>query len=285
MYRNWSSEDWDKFEKLVEAFHATLPDNYYEVQRGVTLRGPTGATHEIDVLLQPRGLYSAPVIISCKFESNPVGPDHVREWATVVEEVAAAKGVIVSKSGFTQDAKKIAENPERRIELWQMRGLTESDFDGYIQKVSIHAILKEPYVPGDSVNFVVASPQQGINKEKIPFRFSKQTRDQLYLRDEQDNIRENLWDEFVKFYYENVSLDKDILQHTIKFDEPRFIVVNGQHLIFKSFSFEIHHRDHSFDVEFDALEHFNLVYENVITGETKLVPTELVHWAERSPDQ
>ncbi len=282
MFRNWSKDDWRKFEKLIEAFHTTFHGDHYEVQKDVTLTGQTGGTHQIDVLLRPRSPYSGPVIVSCKFENSPTGPDHVREWSTVVNEVAAAKGVIVSKSGFTPDAIAIAQNPERRVELWHVRELNEKDFDGYIQKISIQATLKEPYIPENTVHFVVEPTQKGAIREKIPFRFSRRTRNELYLRDEQDTIRENLWDEFVKFYYENVSIDKDILQHTIKFEEPRFIVVNGRRFIFRSFSFEIHHRLHTFEIEFDALEHFNLVYENVITKETKLVPTELVHFVEKT---
>lgn len=280
MFRNWTKDDWRNFEKLVAAFHATLPGDYYEVKHDVTLRGSTGATHQVDVLLLPKALHSAPTIISCKFESSPIGPDHVREWSTVVAEVAAAKGIIVSKSGFTPDAIEIAKNPERRLELWQMRELTESDFDGYIQKVSIHATLKVPYVPEHTVKFNVATTEDKTAKE--PLRFSIETRDQFYLRDEQDNLRENLWDEFVRFYYENASIDTDILKHKIEFNEPRFLVINGRRLIFKNFSFEIHHRSHTFPIEFDALDHFNLVYENVITRETKLVPAELVPLVERS---
>jgi hypothetical protein len=279
--KNWSKKDWEKFEKLITVCHKLFAQSNAQVDHNVKLRGASGVDHQIDVLVKEYSLYTPLIIISCKFESKKVGIRHAKEWSSVVADVGAAKGVIVSKAGFSPRAITYAKDLRNRLELWQIQELTESDFDGYIQKVMIEATMWVPTVPKNSVIFQGQTTDPSLPKQKIPINFSARNRDELYLRDDKDQLCENLWDEFVKFYYRNVNPD----QHIYKFDftpsQSRFIVIQGRKFNFKRFYCEIHEEPYRFQVDFDVLEYFKLQYKNAITGETRLIPIGLVEYFER----
>ncbi len=64
-----------------------------------------------------RPIVGGRVIVQCKRYSNPVGVVAVRELAGVMHQEKASKGVIITTSGFTTDAKRFAEREGGRIEL------------------------------------------------------------------------------------------------------------------------------------------------------------------------
>ncbi|MEW6217138.1 MAG: restriction endonuclease [Candidatus Bipolaricaulota bacterium] len=268
---------WKGLEDLVAEFHRWLPGELFDVEQNRRLADCAGSTAQIDVLLKPRTPYQAPILISCKCLSSPVGVEHAREWASVVQQFGAAKGVIVSISGFTRRAKRFAETPTNRVELWQVRELVDKDFNGRIRRLRIVGTFAVPCVPEGSVTFRVRrmGPDQGP-AAPVPFRFSYEDRDRLFLQDEHGNIRENIWDEFAEQYERQVSLEKGIIPIRIAYGEPRYLTINNVRYQFVEFSAEVHQRQHEVTSEVDARDRFSHVYENALTGDQRPIPTDLV---------
>lgn len=66
----------------------------------------TGAKRQIDVLVHEKvGQYDINIIIDCKDYKKPVDVKGVEEFAGLLDDVGAQKGVLVCPSGFTPNAK------------------------------------------------------------------------------------------------------------------------------------------------------------------------------------
>lgn len=265
---------WKHFERLVAQIHDVLDGSNYTVTHNATLTEASGATHQIDVLLTPKTAFTGPVLISCKSSESPVGIDHIREWADIVNHLGAAAGVIVSPTGFTAGAIAAAKDPTRRISLWVPRPLTANDFapdekspDGYIREVNTQAIIREPRPQPETFVLDVESitgQREGIT---LSFRFSAETRDSFYLRDDRDNVVGNLWDDYVetatKLPASGIARVEPV--------EPRFIVLEGHRLRFKSLSMYVEIAEHIIDINVD-LAKTAFGYENVATQAVKIIP-------------
>jgi hypothetical protein len=258
----------------VARIHELLDGDYYTVQHDVVLTEPDGGTHQVDVLLKPKNSYARPILLSCKSSKHPIGPDHVREWESVVQGTGAAAGVIVSPTGFTDDAVKLSKAETRRISLWKVRRLSADDFGpdersptGYIRGVGVTMHLKYSRPREDTFVLDVESASGRREGRTIPFTFSARTRERGYLRDEHDNLVGNLWDQYV------VAAEalKQSGSARVEYAEPRFLVLDGHRLRFKSLSMEIEVLEHVVKFEIDVTRNA-FAYENVVTGEVKFVP-------------
>ena len=61
-----------------------------------------------------------------------MGPSIVRNLAQIVQDAGLSKGVIVSKMGFTKQAKDYAK--AKNIGLVELRKPLDRDWDGYIRR-------------------------------------------------------------------------------------------------------------------------------------------------------
>ena len=129
-------QGWQKFEHLVARIHQVLGGGRFTIEQDVTLTEPSGAEHQIDVVLTPKGPFLGRILVSCKSSSVRVGMDHVREWADIVQHTGSAAGIIASPTGFTSGAIDLAKNPTRRVSLWVARLLTIEDFPSSINPTS-----------------------------------------------------------------------------------------------------------------------------------------------------
>ena len=77
--------------------------------------------------------------VSCKWRNRKVEISHVREWASIVQDAALSKGVIVSKSGFTKGAKELAA--VKGIGLIELRKPTDEDWGDGITDVRVELII------------------------------------------------------------------------------------------------------------------------------------------------
>lgn len=265
---------WKHFERLVAQIHDVLDGSNYTVRHNVTLTEASGATHQIDILLTPKTAFTGPVLISCKSSESPVGIDHIREWADIVNHLGAAAGVIVSPTGFTTGAIAAAKDPTRRISLWVPRPLTANDFspddespNGYIREVNAQAIIHEPRPQPDTFVLDVESITGKYEGITLQFSFSAETRDSYYLRDDRDNVVSNLWDDYVEAA---TKLPASGLAR-VEPMEPRFIVLQGHRLRFKSLSMHVEIVEHVININVD-LAKMAFGYENAVTGAIKIVP-------------
>jgi HJR/Mrr/RecB family endonuclease len=98
--RHLRSVDWFQFEKLVELLYQKLG---YQVTR----RGGANPDGGIDLLITKDGLTSA---IQCKqWRQWKVGVKAVREFLGALTDSGIQKGIFITLSGYTGDAKQLAQ--------------------------------------------------------------------------------------------------------------------------------------------------------------------------------
>lgn len=95
-----------ELELLVQKIQQQLAPKA-EVLHNVKLVGRrTGAKRQIDVLVCERiGQYEINIVIDCKDYKNPVDVKGVEEFAGLLDDVGAQKGVLVCPTGFSDNAK------------------------------------------------------------------------------------------------------------------------------------------------------------------------------------
>lgn len=288
MLSSFPVKRWKQFENLVASIHSVLNTADYTVESDVTIQEPSGARHQVDVLLRPKTEFAGPVLVSCKAWSDPVGVDHIREWADIVQHTGAAAGVVVAESGFTSGAIEAAKNVSRRLSLWRPRKLTHEDFGpdersphGYISRVQTKGRIRDPQFVEGSLHFGLVRADGTSGGHEIEYTFSADTRKQWYARDELDNISANLWDIFAA----RVSAAEDSGVIEVPFKEPTFLVFSGVKFRIQRMSFEVVVRIHEFVIDVDMLKR-GLAYENVVTGAVRIVPLpQLQGWQQPSTEE
>lgn len=110
----------EAMEGLVERYF-TLQG--YPLRRNARVRGASGALHEVDILLETR---EGPVVVEVKNHSRPVPKEVVMKAYEVAQDIGARGAVVVSASGFTEGARRVAAS--LRVEL-----LTLDDILSYIE--------------------------------------------------------------------------------------------------------------------------------------------------------
>jgi hypothetical protein len=102
-----TTQNWQAFEAEVANLFRALGLN---VQRDYNLAG-----NQVDILLSEKTTSGKTLrtIVECKFHRNPVGNQYIRQLSSVFEFAKASKladhAILVSSSGFTKDARLVAE--------------------------------------------------------------------------------------------------------------------------------------------------------------------------------
>lgn len=123
--------DWKIYESVTKYIYETLGKGYgvkivgYGSNFKVT--GISGVKHQIDVLTaQTNGIHTTQTAIECKYLKNKVSKDPVMKLSETIKDSGIEKGIIVSRSGFTDDA--IAQARNLNIGLVELREIEEKDF-------------------------------------------------------------------------------------------------------------------------------------------------------------
>jgi hypothetical protein len=108
-------ESWQEFEALAERIYRALsPDAV--VRAGEQILGKSGAMRKIDVSIRTRAAgQDLLVIVDAKKHKKKVSMEQVSAFAGQVEDVRASKGVMISDSGYTGGAIKVAR--DRGVDL------------------------------------------------------------------------------------------------------------------------------------------------------------------------
>jgi Restriction endonuclease len=116
-------QNWGGFEQLVAELHET---GEVSIERNVTLKGRSGASRQIDVLIRHKqGLYEHLVVAECKYWNSPVERSDVDVVIMTVREIGASCGVIFSTKGFQSGA--VLQAKHDGIELYRVRDLTTEE--------------------------------------------------------------------------------------------------------------------------------------------------------------
>jgi len=115
-----SIKDWKDLETRVLALFLNLG---FEAKHNVKIRG-VRSTHTVDVLaVSEFGGLRFQVIVECKYWKTKVKKTQVAALYSIVSDIGAEKGVIISKVGFQTGAKKFAR--KSNIELYTYEQFTE----------------------------------------------------------------------------------------------------------------------------------------------------------------
>ncbi|MDE0302624.1 MAG: restriction endonuclease [Gammaproteobacteria bacterium] len=106
--------EWQSYEKLVK-------DIYQELGKAAGVKiecwgpacraqGKSGEYHQIDVLTShDDGIHTYKTAIECKYWNKKVSKRSILELSSMLQDTGIEKGVLISKSGFTNSAKMVAK--------------------------------------------------------------------------------------------------------------------------------------------------------------------------------
>ena len=141
--------DWESYEDMVRYIYEQLGrlDSVKILCSGSDCKvmGKSGVNHQIDVLTSHRaGPHSYKTAIECKYWKDKVQKDTITKLSEILEDAKIEKGILVSKSGFTQDAVKFAEY--KNISLVELREPTDADWKGRVRDIVININVLIPNV-------------------------------------------------------------------------------------------------------------------------------------------
>ncbi|OYZ21765.1 MAG: hypothetical protein B7Y39_08665 [Bdellovibrio sp. 28-41-41] len=117
-------KDWGGFEKLISDMNNT---GEVKAEHNVTLRGLSGATRQIDVLITHKeGLFEHKILGECKFWKEKVQRSDVDVMASAMGDLAASKGVFFTTKGYQEGAEIFAKS--KNIDLFMVRDLTDEEW-------------------------------------------------------------------------------------------------------------------------------------------------------------
>ena len=141
--------NWRSYEETVKDIYATLGKS-----RGVEIEcwgpsckieGKSGVSHQVDVLTTfSDGVHKYRTAIECKYWNKKVPKDVIAKLESIVQDTSIDKGVVVSKMGFTDDAKSYAEF--KNIGLVELRKPIDKDWEGTIRTININMRINMPHV-------------------------------------------------------------------------------------------------------------------------------------------
>ena len=114
-------KNWKHLQKMVQQMFLEMNCHAEEEKRIDTVRGTFDAdVYIVDSCKAPEMIY----IIECKYWGTRVPMSVVREFRTVVSDIGAHLGIIVSMEGFQEGAYRVAENTNIKLFSWD-------DFNDY----------------------------------------------------------------------------------------------------------------------------------------------------------
>jgi len=104
------TDTWKTFETLTQRIQQQLAPEAV-VTHDEKLKGKSGVLHQCDVVLRaPVGQYEFFAVLECKDWAEKVGLDVIRSFQSKISDIEAMKGIVVSASGFTSEAKRFAQS-------------------------------------------------------------------------------------------------------------------------------------------------------------------------------
>lgn len=113
-----ANSDWLDLEHLVAKIQRSLAPDASVEHNAKVFGVDTEVERQIDVLVKQRiGQYEMMIAIDCKDYKTPVDVKGVEEFAGMISDIRANKGVLVCPAGFSATAKKLAK--KKQIELYR----------------------------------------------------------------------------------------------------------------------------------------------------------------------
>lgn len=136
-----SGKSGTRYERLAAMVWKILHEQN-AVIHDVRMAGTSRVKHQIDVRMQRDG-EALHVLIECKdydLRGAKVGLGVVRDFRSVIEDVGAGEGIILTCNGFTRDARKYAK--AKGIKLVLLRAAEPTDLQGRLQKIVLNIRIR-----------------------------------------------------------------------------------------------------------------------------------------------
>jgi len=174
---------WKKFEILASEIQKELsPDA--EVNHNIKIKGEDSKVdRQIDILVKKQvGQYPLLIVMQCKDERAPLDVNAVGEFASVISDVRANKGALVSSSGFTPAAINLAK--QKGIDVFRLVDLQNKNWKSY---ASLPAAAVFDKVEGYRLKFAV-NPDFPPERFSIPMKILEDVPNIILYRENGDKI-------------------------------------------------------------------------------------------------
>lgn len=149
------SLNWKAYESITKYIYETLgKESHVNIEGfGASCKviGKSGVSHQIDVLTsESDGTHTYKTAIECKYWNKKVNKDTVMKLWTIMTDSAIERGIIVSRNGFTPDARKFANH--YNIELIQLRehGKEDHTIQNEVEilgfELQTHMVIRRPQI-------------------------------------------------------------------------------------------------------------------------------------------
>jgi hypothetical protein len=138
-----SSKEGTRYERLAAVVFKSLSEQSVVIH-DFRLRGDSTVKHQIDVLIEIRGVRKR-TLIECKdFDKSGrrVGIGTLRDFRSVVEDTNADDAFVLTCTGYTRPARQYAK--AKGIKLAVMRLLEDKDWEGRFTQIGINLHIQVP---------------------------------------------------------------------------------------------------------------------------------------------
>lgn len=105
------SECGKKFNKLlIEKIEDIFKNRGYKTETDLTLSSSSGEEHKIDIYVgREFDLHKERIVLECEVKESPLDKQIVEKLDNILQDTKANKGIIISPSGFTNEAETFAK--------------------------------------------------------------------------------------------------------------------------------------------------------------------------------
>ncbi len=159
---------WKRFEKLIHQIHSQFapPDAVVALDEKI-VGCESGVERQLDVTIRVSvAQYKVLIVIECKDEARRVDVGSVGEFASVLRDVKANKGVMIATSGFTAGAVTMA-----RAQGIETRTYVDTESVDWKSEVTIPVLLTRIRIYSWSVQFCAVPGFPWGVPTNVPFPF------------------------------------------------------------------------------------------------------------------
>jgi hypothetical protein len=187
-----------------------------KVEHDVLLQGKSSATYQIDVYweLKIGGIKHSVIVQAKDWRTQRVDQGELFKFKCVLDDLPdQPKGVFVTRTGYQSGARKFAEH--HRIYLYELRELTDADWEGAIKIINYTLIMFVPHYDG----VTLIQDIEWINKE----------RERLQIPEGESKI---IIPNDVKFYDENnqeIGAVQSVVASLAPLEPPEMVPIKKTH--------------------------------------------------------
>ncbi len=253
--------NWQSYEETVKDIYATLGKS-----RGVEIegwgptckiRGKSGVDHQVDVLSTfSDGVHKYRTAIECKYWNKKVPKDVIAKLVSIIQDASIDKGVVVSKMGFTDDAKSLAEF--NNIGLVELRKPVDKDWEGKIRAINIDLHISMPHI----YDFQITQPPGNSETEKTKVRLEF-TWNRAFVESPEAQVKS-----LQEIIQAEIKDHANEGEHDIQFVTGARLTVPDQqvNVLIEGIRFKLEYHTANEQIEIRAEDHIYMIMESLFEG-------------------